>query len=192
MSDETGDRIYGLQVGYVINNADPERLGRVTVCIPGLIEPESAWAWPLGTGGGGADRRGRFEVPDKDAAVGVFFQDGDPQVPWYMGANWGIPAGTTTPEVPEPVRTIDAADASKVKALETERYLLVIDDRPTTRGLYLKDKVSEDVIEIDGVKQGIRLKGSYAVSIEADGIVNINGAQVLIKGRPVLPGTKPI
>lgn len=191
MSDDASECIYGLQIGFVIDNADPDRLGRVTVCIPGLIEPESAWAWPLGTGGG-ADRRGCYQVPDKGAEVGVFFRDGDPQAPWYLGAQWGMPAGTTTPEVPEPIRTIAVAEAPKVKALETERYLVVIDDRPATRGLYLQDKVSEDVIEIDGVKQGIRLKGSYAVSIEADGIVNINGAQVLIKGRPVLPGTKPI
>ena len=46
-------RLLGLYVGYVTHRRDPERLGRVRVCIPGVLEPHSAWAWPLGTAGGG-------------------------------------------------------------------------------------------------------------------------------------------
>ena len=40
-------RLFGLFIGYVTHRRDPEQLGRVRVCIPGLLEPHSAWAWPL-------------------------------------------------------------------------------------------------------------------------------------------------
>ncbi|MCA2977361.1 MAG: hypothetical protein INH37_03670, partial [Myxococcaceae bacterium] len=59
----------GLYVGYVTDRNDDAQLGRVRVCIPGVIEPESAWAWPLGTVGGGSKDRGIFAVPEKFAEV---------------------------------------------------------------------------------------------------------------------------
>ena len=47
-------RLLGMYVGYVTRRDDAEQLGRVRVSIPGVLEPESAWAWPLGTVGGGS------------------------------------------------------------------------------------------------------------------------------------------
>lgn len=37
-------RLLGMYVGYVTQRDDEERLGRVRVCIPGVLEPESTWA----------------------------------------------------------------------------------------------------------------------------------------------------
>lgn len=70
-------RLPGMYVGYVTHRNDPEKLGRVRVCIPGVLEPHSAWAWPLGTAGGGFKDRGFFAVPEEGAEVAVFFNQGD-------------------------------------------------------------------------------------------------------------------
>ena len=188
-ADDVTDGLYGLHIGAVVSNADPLRLGRITVRIPGLIEPESEWALPLGTGGG-KDRRGNFNVPEKDAEVGIFFKGGCVDAPYWIGANWGLIG--TTPEVPLPVRTITPSDAAKVKAMESEHFLVVIDDRAATKGVYLQDKVTGDCVEIDGVKQGVRIKGTYAVMLESDGQVEISGLKVRINGREGLPGPRPI
>lgn len=51
----------------------PKGFGRVRVRIPGLIEPASVSAFPLGTVGGGSERCGFFAVPEKGAKVGVLF-----------------------------------------------------------------------------------------------------------------------
>ncbi len=70
-------RLLGMRIGYVTNRNDPEQLGRVRVCIPGLIEPHSAWAWPLGTCGGGSKDHGFFAVPELGAEIAVFFNQGN-------------------------------------------------------------------------------------------------------------------
>ena len=77
-------RLLGMYVGYVTKRDDEEQLGRVRVCIPGVLEPESAWAWPLGTSGGGSKDRGFFAVPEEGAEVAVFFNQGNVDAPYYL------------------------------------------------------------------------------------------------------------
>ena len=77
MSMDDGEVRYpGLYIGEVVDREDPEGIGRVRVRIPGLVEPASNWAFPLGTVGGGSDRRGFYSVPEKGAEVGVLFTTG--------------------------------------------------------------------------------------------------------------------
>ncbi len=116
-------RLLGLYVGFVTKRDDPEQLGRVKVCVPGVLEPESAWAWPLGTAGGGSKNRGLFAVPEAGAEVAVFFNQGDVDAPYYLAAHWGKPGGES--EVPEEARRSppdnrDRFDAM-LEAFATER-----------------------------------------------------------------------
>ena len=191
MIEDDGElRLDGLHVGEVVDREDPEGLGRVRVRIPGLVEPASAWAWPLGTVGGGSDRRGFFSVPEKGAEVGVLFHQGDVDHPHYLCGHWGKPDGQA--EVPEPARGLSKADAPRVRALETERFLLWFDDREGKEALVVKDKKSGDQIEFDGKGMGITVKATSALMLKADGMVSIDAAVVQINGRLVMPGTKPI
>ncbi len=188
--DTDDPRYTGLYIGQVVDREDPESLGRVRVRIPGLIEPASAWAFPLGTIGGGSDRRGFFAVPEKDAEVGVLFHQGDIDHPFYLCGHWGkLEAGT---EVPEPVKDLGKEDAPQVRSFETGRFLLVFDDRSGKEALLIKDKKSGDQVEFDGAAMGITIKGTSALLLKADGLVSIEGASVQINGRLVLPGPKPI
>ena len=188
--DTDDPRYTALYMGEVVDRDDPECLGRVRVRIPGLIEPASAWAWPLGTLGGGSDRRGFFSVPEKGAEVGVLFHQGDVDHPHYLCGHWGKPDGQA--EVPEPVREVAKEEAPQVRAFETGRFLLVFDDRDGKEALVVKDKKSGDQIEFDGKGMGITVKATSALMLKADGMVSIDAAVVQINGRLVMPGTKPI
>jgi uncharacterized protein involved in type VI secretion and phage assembly len=188
--DDGEVRYPGLYIGEVVDREDPEGLGRVRVRIPGLVEPASAWAFPLGTVGGGSDRRGFFAVPEKGAEVGVLFHQGDPDHPWYLSGHWGRPDGQA--EVPEPVRGLSKEDVPKVRVFETGRFLLVFDDREGKEALVIKDKRSADQIEFDGAGMGITIKATSALLLKADGVVSIEGASVQINGRLVLPTPKAI
>lgn len=188
--DTDDPRYAALYIGEVVDRDDPEGLGRVRVRIPGLVDPASPWAFPLGTVGGGSDRRGFFSVPEKGAEVGVLFHQGDVDHPYYLCGHWGKPNGQA--EVPEPVRDLPKEEAPQVRAFETKRFLLAFDDRDGKEAFLIKDKVSGDQIEFDGVGMGITVKATTALILKADGMVNIEGASVQINGRLVLPGPKPI
>jgi uncharacterized protein involved in type VI secretion and phage assembly len=190
-SNTSDPRYTGLHIGHVVDRVDPERLGRVRVRIPGLIEPASAWAFPLGTVGGGSDRRGFFAVPEKDAEVGVLFHQGDVDAPYYVcGGHWGKPGGAT--EIPSPARGLSDAETPQVRAFETGRFVLVSDDRGGKETLRIQDKTSGDQIEFDGLGMGITIKATSALILKADGLVSIEGATVVINGRVVLPSGSPI
>jgi len=188
--DTDDPRYTALYIGEVVDRDDPEGLGRVRVRIPGLIDPASPWAFPLGTVGGGSDRRGFFSVPEKGAEVGVLFHQGDVDHPFYLCGHWGKPNGKA--EVPEPARDLPKEEVPQVRAFETDRFLLVFDDRAGKEAFLIKDKKSGDQIEFDGAAMGITIKATAGLVLKADGLVNIEGAAVQINGRLVLPGPKPI
>lgn len=158
-SDEGEIRHLGLEVGVVVEREDDQQLGRVRVRIPGLIEPASAWAFPLGTVGGGSDARGFYSVPEVGAEVGVLFHQGDVDHPYYLCGHWGKPGGST--EVPTPIRNLSKTDAPQVRVFETKRYLLTFDDRSGNELLAITDKSSGDAIE---------LKGGQSISAHADSV----------------------
>jgi hypothetical protein len=190
--DENG-LILGMQLGEVVDNADPLRLGRVRVRIAGLIEPQSSWCWPLGFGGH------RYDVPLTAANyaaldppqnrpgddVAVWFRDGDVDQAWYMPAHGGMPDGVT-PEVPEPIKTMAIEDAHLVKALEFGNWVIVADDRTGSKGIRIEDKVTgEIVLEYDGVNQSLKLKAIAGLTLAADGGISVEGLTVTLTPRGV-------
>jgi hypothetical protein len=153
-------RFVALYVGVVVDNVDPEKLGRVRVEIPGLVEPKSAWAFPIGgAGGGGSKQRGGYDVPDKNASVAVLFHHGDLDHPYYFGGWHGKGEQLT------PVAAVSAADAIKIKAFETSRFLIVLDHRGGNESLLLKDKMTGDLLNITPTQT--KLKSGSKVTVEA-------------------------
>lgn len=185
----SGDvRYLAPQHGVVVENKDPEGLWRVRVRIPGLIDL-SSWAFPFGTLGGGGPQRGGWVVPAIGADVVVLFLGGDVERPLYAPAWWARRGGAS--EMPTSARDA-GAEAHQVQALEFDRLLVTVDERAGKRQLAVEDKLSGDVIQIDLEKMAIRVKATSALILEADGLVRITGAQVVIQDRVVLADPKPI
>lgn len=183
--DEEG-RIHSMQIGEVVANDDPQRLGRVRVCISGLIEPASAWAWPLGFGGK------NYDVPDLGDEAAIWFRDGDVEQPWYMRAHGGMPDGAT-PEVPEPVKTMDIADAPLIKSHQFGNFIITCDLRPATLGMTITDSVTGEVfVEYDGKAQGLRIKAVSDLILESDGALHVIAALCEIMNRKVMVSTEQI
>lgn len=179
----------GMHIGVVTTNEDPKGLGRVRVRIPGLIEPQSAWAWPLSVGGGAKDR-GLFFPPETGAEVAVWFKADDADCPYYIPAQWGAPGGQA--EVPEPAR-LAGANAQQVKVLETETWRITLDDRSGVNSkLLIENKDTGDRIEFDGATAGISIEGKTAVVIKAIGVIQLEALQITLNGRTVRPSSDPI
>jgi uncharacterized protein involved in type VI secretion and phage assembly len=184
--DTDEPRFTALYIGVVIDREDPESLGRVRIRIPGLVEPATGWAFPLGTTGGGSDSRGFFDVPEKGADVGVLFHHGDVDHPYYLCGHWGKPGGTA--EVPTPVKGLSKTDAPKVKAYETNRFLLVFDERSGSENLLIKDKTSGDLIKFDS--SGLTVHGANKVKVEASSVEIAGGGPAAArKDDPVVPSS---
>lgn len=164
--DTDDPRYTALYMGVVVDREDPEGLGRVRVRIPGLVEPASAWAFPLGTVGGGSAARGFFAVPEEGAEVGVLFHQGDIDHPFFLAGHWGKPGGVS--EVPTPVQSLSKDEAPQIRVFETGRFLLIFDDRSGAEKLFLQDKSSGDLISIDA-RIGIQVKTAKDATIEAGG-----------------------
>jgi hypothetical protein len=179
-------KLLGLYEGPVVDNVDPKKLGRVKVNIPGVAEP-TGWAFPLGAAGAGGKKRGGWSPPPIGAEVAVFFKMGDADHPRF------IPGWPGEGEQPDEVEEASPEEAVKVPyVFNGDRFKFIVDERPGKARIAIEDKKTGDLYEIDGVKLGLRLKSTSALSIECDGAVDIKGSSVTINGRLVAPNPKPI
>ncbi|QDF03401.1 phage baseplate assembly protein V [Myxococcus xanthus] len=179
-------RLLGMYVGYVTQREDEAQLGRVRVCIPGVLEPESAWAWPLGTSGGGAKDTGFFAVPHVGAEVAVFFNMGDLDAPYYLSAHWGKPGGQS--EVPEEAQVSPPDN----RVLATPTFRVELDESAEKKKLKLTNRKTGDCLTFDAETNSVTLEATTALTLRAVGAISLEAAQVTIAGRVVRPIAEPI
>ena len=184
--DTHDSRLLGMYVGYVTQRDDPEQLGRVRVCIPGVIEPHSSWAWPLGTSGGGSKDHGFFAVPVNGAEVAVFFNQGDVDEPYYLSAHWGKPDDES--EVPEEARKLPPDN----RVIATPTFRIQLDESKGARRLALTNRKTGDHLVFDAETNTITLQGTTSITIRAVGAIRLEAPQVTIAGRIVRPIAQPI
>jgi uncharacterized protein involved in type VI secretion and phage assembly len=146
-------RFPGFYFGTVAANEDPEKRSRVRLTVPGILDKPSAWAIPLGASVGKQD--GEYDAPDVGATVAVtFMQGGDPEQPAYFKGHWA------KGETPTYVGALSAADATKVREIETKEFELIFDDRSGNEKIIIKSKtsgvqlrISKDKIEVGNTGQ---------------------------------------
>ena len=174
-------RLFGMYVGQVTDRKDPDKLGRVRVCVPGLLEPHSAWAWPLGTVGGGSKNRGFFAVPEEGAEVALFFNQGDVDKPYFISAHWGKPNGES--EVPEEAQNSSPDN----RVLATETFRLELDESDGARRLKITNKKTDDFLLFDAEENTITLQGTTSIIIKAVGAISLDATHITIGGRAIRP-----
>lgn len=173
-----------LHHGVVVRNNDPLTIGRVTVRVPGIIDEESGWAFPLMLSRGRGV--GFYDVPKPGAEVGVWFLLGDTDRPFYVPGHAVAPGGRG--QGPSAVQGATPDEAPSIHVWETERHLVLLDERAGREALEMRDKVTGDGIAYDGLTRSLEVKGTVAVKIVSTGAISIDGLTVTINGRAVLPG----
>lgn len=101
LAQEVERRFYGKYRGFVVDNEDPELLGRLRVSVPSVLGDQvvTGWAMPCVPYGGDAGV-GMLFVPAVGAGVWVEFEEGDLEFPVWVGTFWSRPGGET--ELPRP------------------------------------------------------------------------------------------
>jgi Type VI secretion system/phage-baseplate injector OB domain len=170
-------RYYGKYRGTVIENIDPEQIGRVLVQVPDVLgDIPSSWALPCVPAAG--IQSGVFVVPPIGSQVWVEFEQGDPDYPIWTGGFWGlvadVPVFATAPPAIPPGQNI-------VMQTTGQNMVMVSDAPPTpvTGGIVLKS-VSGAMIVVN--ETGIYISNGQGAMITLTGpAVDINlGALTVI------------
>lgn len=201
--DSPDPRYGGIYHGEVVANDDPLGIGRVRVCVPGLLPDDGGgWFLPFGMPGAGT-QRGMWDIPDVGSEVDVFFLGGDPDKGRYTGGNWrNRDDGRDVPSNVETAIQEDGVAASvQLKVWQSKSFSIVHDDRGGKERFFLKSNSrGEDInsssalmIELDEASGVMSIVAPSGILIRSLGLVDISGTAIQIGGRPVLQGIpKPI
>lgn len=175
------ENLYGFYRGIVLDNRDPsidkegKTYGRVKVHIPAIMEEETCGIWaypgnnPIGgrhtlsisekkdSNGGKQEYCGCFYVPPNNAAVWIFFENGDSNRPFYIGG-LDIKSKEAPPE---------CIGGSKPE----ERWIVF--RSPQGRTIVISDDEENCRIEITGKKSSVSdpygIKGNQKTILIEDG-----------------------
>ncbi len=211
------DRHFGKYRGFVVDNADPDKRGRLKVSVPALFAQETLdWALPCLPFGGLQDQ-GLFVVPDIGAQVWVEFESGDRNYPLWTGTFWqaqGDAPKDAGGNDPDPtVRVIKTAkghfllfnDADNAEQIHLEHSAGATLDIDAHGTMVLTD-AGNNSVTLDAQNKKIALEdaNNNTVTLDSSGIklqdgngnsiemsasgVKISGQQIVLDGTQVALG----
>jgi uncharacterized protein involved in type VI secretion and phage assembly len=137
-------RFYGKYRGTVVNNVDPEQIGRIQAIVPAVsnVIPTS-WAMPCLPSAG--INTGVFTVPQVGAGVWIEFEQGNPDYPIWVGGYWG-----TAAEVPVLAHLVPPA-VNGLTIQTTLKNGIVVSDVPGPTGGILIQTTTGAMISVSDV-----------------------------------------
>ena len=169
--DRSG-RIYGVVVGVVTNNQDPDGFGRVKVKFPWLSDvDESTWARVAAPMAG--KQRGVYFLPEVDDEVLVVFEHGDVRTPYVLGALWN---GLDAP----PVTNDDGKN--NVRLIQSRSgHVVKLNDEDGKETIEIIDKSKKNSIVIDTAKNTITVTTDKDITFSAaNGTIKLDAQKVEI------------
>lgn len=199
--------VYGVVVGIVTNNQDPEGLGRVKIAFPWRgVKDESYWARIASPMAGNG--RGMVFFPEVDDEVLVAFEQGDLNRPYVVGGLWNgkDKPPETNSDGKNNIRKIrsrsghevifnddGAGKKEKIEIRTNSGHKIVLDDSAGAEKIEITDKTGSNSILIDSVQNSVAVTSSMklkikanVVEIEADSTMTIKaGATLTLQGALV-------
>jgi hypothetical protein len=146
-------KVWGKYAGKVVDNADPEQMGRLKVSCDAVLGGETVWALPcVPYAGKGV---GFFFIPPKDAGVWIEFEGGDVSRAIWTGCYWA------KGDLPS-----DAASAD-IKLIVTDKAMVKVDD--SSGDIVVQNQSDSSITWSDDVKTEA---GSATHTVGASGVVS--------------------
>jgi len=154
-------RFYGKYRGFVVDNADPEKLGRLKVTVPSVLglEVVTGWASPC-TPYGGDVNQGFLFIPENQSGVWIEFEEGDLEFPIWVGSFWSKPDDNS--EIPKP-NDPDGVEKEDVQDPVTRKTIKTLKGH----SIQLEDKDGEEMVTIVQVSSDTQ---KNVITMNADGV----------------------
>ena len=176
LSDKIDHHHYGKYRGLVVDNRDPEGLGRLKIRVPSVLGPDTVTGWATACVPFGGDaNQGLLFVPEMGAGVWVEFEEGNLEFPIWVGTYWSKPGGES--EAPKPVGTDgtqegEVQDPPTAKIIKTTKgHTLQFEDRDGDERVTLVEAGHNHVLTMDG--NGIAIThgtGGHSITLAEDDI----------------------
>jgi uncharacterized protein involved in type VI secretion and phage assembly len=165
-------RFFGVVVGVVTNNRDPDSMHRVKVRFPWLdTEHESHWARVATAMAGNG--RGSYFLPEVDDEVLVAFEHGSLEHPFVIGALWN---GKDSP----PEKNSDGRNDNRTIKSRSGHVIRLFDGSGGER-IDIIDKTGENKIVITSSDNRIAIQAQGDIEIKSQtGTVKISGVSIEI------------
>jgi Type VI secretion system/phage-baseplate injector OB domain len=174
-------RFFGKYRGVVIDNIDPDQVGRIQAQVPDVLgELPSTWALPCAPAAG--IQAGCFIVPPVGSQVWIEFERGDPDYPIWAGGFWGlvanVPALATSPPPIFP--------GQNIVLQTTGQNVVALSDAPVSlaSGGIVLQAAGGAMIVVNGA--GIAISNGKGASITLVGpAVSVNSGALTVIGATV-------
>lgn len=198
--EQHADRVFEAVVGLVVDNKDPDKLGRVKVRFPTLPGQDTSWWAPLSALGAGGDR-GWFFLPEIDDEVLVMFEHGDMSRPIVIGALWnGVDLPPEKNEGANERRVLVSREGSRVVFDDAKGTITIEDGKKVGRIVISSDnKITLEAMkgdvtllapagEVSVIAKDAKFEadnvnvsgGSGPVNLGADGTMGFSGSRLTV------------
>jgi hypothetical protein len=165
-AEHTAVRHYGKYRGFVTDNQDPRKQGRLKVNVPEVLgDVDTGWALPCTPYAG--EQTGAYAVPPVGAGVWVEFEAGDASRPIWVGCWW------RSNKVPKDEAGADATPDTKITRSEEGLLLALHDDSQT---IALSDSGGANIVKIEVQSGTVTVKAATKVVVDATQIELAAGA----------------
>ena len=152
------DRFYGVVIGVVTNNQDPDDMHRVKVRFPWLSnDVESNWARVAAPMAG--KNRGAYFLPEVDDEVLVAFEHGQVDHPFVLGSLWN--GKDNAPES-------NADGENNHRTIKSRSgHILRLNDKSGNETIEIIDKSGKNKIIIDTANNSITIEAQSDITIKS-------------------------
>jgi phage protein D/phage baseplate assembly protein gpV len=168
---------FGLAVGVVTDNQDPQRLGRVKIWLPWLTGSDASyWARVIAPGAG--NDRGIWFMPEINDQVLVGFEYGDIHYPYVLGGLWNQDNPPPSGEVDK--RVLRSRLGHTITLDDSGSGSITIED-PSGNRVKIDTGSRAMTIDIGG---NIDITAQGNLKLTAQGQLELRGMGITIDGTP--------
>lgn len=167
LAERVNNRFFGKYRGTVVDNDDPDKMGRIKAKVPAVLgeETETPWALPCAPFSGNS--MGQLTLPSVEARVWIEFEGGDVSRPIWSGGWW--------PQDQIPKNEKDKQASPQLRVIRSESGMVIsFDDE--SESLTLSDQNGNNLMTILAQEGKIKIQGKTKVVVEAPAIELVENA----------------